>query len=259
MKRTQRIEEIRKILHEENGVPIQQLAQHFGVSHMTVRRDLESMVDTDEIKVMHGSVILTKNADSDLNTYYSLSAAENRYSEKKRRIGAFGATLVEPDDTLIIDTGSTTEYLARSLTSQNNLTIICYALNIVWETARLQDCRHVFAGGLLHTDTMMCESPEGINLIERHRATKAFVSAAGIHSEYGITLTGMHGYERETKRAALRSGKQKILLADSSKFGLVRSDYFADILEFDMVITDDGLSAEYADWIRDNGIRLQLV
>ena len=69
----------------------------------------------------------------------------------------------------------------------------------------------------------MFESVEGIGLYGRTRASKMFVSASGVHEKLGMTCA--HNYEVVTKKAALESSLQKILVADSSKFGQVRPGY----------------------------------
>lgn len=253
MKDTTREERIIQMLKRENGLPIRTIARELGVSHMTVRRDLEQLTSKNQVKLIHGGVILT-SGNAHTQNLYSLNNAEAVQTEQKRRIGELAAGLIEPDDTLIIDTGSTTEFLARNITDGIPLTIICYALNIISITAGLRACRQVFAGGVLHQNSLMFESPEGIELIRRHRATKAFISAAGVHTEFGVTCLNM--YERGTKQAAIESSDQKILLADSTKFGQIRSDYFGELSNFDAVVTDTGIPDEFAQAIRELGITL---
>ncbi len=256
MKKHERLSRIKEMLQQENGLPIQTIARHLGVSHMTVRRDLELLVESNEAKLIHGGVILAPRGDQHNDGYspYSLNTAETVMTEEKRRIGILAAGLIEPQDTLIIDSGSTTEFLARNIPADMRLTIICYALNIISASASLGDCRQVFAGGTMHENTLMFESPEGLQLIKRHRATKAFVSAAGVHLEFGVTC--LNAYERETKRTVIESSDQKILLADSSKFGLIRSDYFAELSHFDTVVTDNGVAPHFVEQMHELGIRL---
>jgi DeoR family deoxyribose operon repressor len=114
--------------------------------------------------------------------------------------------------------------------------------------------KSVFAGGVLHANTLMFESPEGLELITRHRATKAFISAAGVNVEFGVTCS--NAYEREPKRVAIESAVEKILVADSSKFGMIRSDYFADLSDFDTVVTDSRLDPTHRDELERLGIRV---
>ncbi|MEE8440387.1 MAG: DeoR/GlpR family DNA-binding transcription regulator, partial [Spirochaetia bacterium] len=244
-----------EMLKRENGLPIQTIADHLGVSHMTVRRDLETMVGRELVRLIHGGVLLNPEmyaVGSGAN--YSLIAAGSVNAQKKRVIGAKAASLIEPEDTLIIDSGSTTEWIARYLPEAISLTVLSYALNVVTETARRPNCRSVFAGGILHENLLMFESPEGLAQIRRFRATKAFVSAAGVSEEFGVTCA--NAYERETKRAVMASAAERILVVDSTKFELIKSEYFAGLSEFDTIVTDDGADRSIIRAVKKLGIRL---
>lgn len=257
MNKTQRQHMIMQTLHISKASSVQELSRQLKVSHMTVRRDLVSLEKNEQVKVLHGSVILhPKSSGRETESYYSLIAAGAKHPEQKRRIGQLAATLIEPEDTLIIDSGSTTEYLAKYLPEGIRYTVLCYALNVVSETVRRRNCKSMFSGGVFHENTLMFESPEGLEQIRRFRATKAFISAAGANAQFGVTC--LNPYERETKKVTILSSMKKILLVDSSKFGVVRSDHFAELSDFDEIITDAGIPQEYVEIIRSLGITLRI-
>jgi len=132
MKKTDRRNRIFEIVKRENGVPIQTLSRHLGVSHMTVRRDLEDLVRDNLVKLIHGGVILSPEMSNEAAEHpYSLNSAGQLHTAEKERIGVLAASLVRPQDTLILDSGSTTEFIARSLPDTQPLTVISYALNII--------------------------------------------------------------------------------------------------------------------------------
>ncbi|MCX7023289.1 MAG: DeoR/GlpR family DNA-binding transcription regulator [Spirochaetes bacterium] len=257
MNRSERLSYILRILETDKASSVQELSRELKVSHMTIRRDLVPLVDDELVKILHGSVILhPKNDIRTGENHYSLIAAGAKWQEQKRTIGSLAASLIEADDTLIIDSGSTTEYLAKCLPDDRHYTVLSWSLNILSETVRRKNCTSLFSGGIFHGNTLMFESPEGLDMIRRFRATKAFISSAGASRQFGVTC--MNPYERETKMAAIQSSMMKILLVDSSKFGVVRSDYFADLSTFDEIITDSGISAEYSGIIRGLGITLRI-
>lgn len=256
MNKTGRKETIIELLRYKNGLPVRIIAEKLGVSHMTVRRDLEELASEGRVRLIHGGVLLNPRLNHGSERPYSLGEAGGENAAVKARIGRRAAELIKPNETLIIDSGSTTEYLADCLPDDRDLTVIGYSLNIISRTARMSRVRSIFAGGLLHANTLMFESPEGLALIRRYRAGKAFISAAGVSPELGVTCR--NGYERETKITVIDSSVQKILLADSSKFGVVRSDYFADIGCFDIIVTDFGLDESVAEDLRSRGIEVIL-
>ncbi len=257
MNRTDRLTAIMQTLQISKAASVQELSEQLKVSHMTVRRDLVSLVKSEKVKVLHGSVILHPKSNArEHESYYSLIAAGAEHPELKRRIGQLAASLIEPEDTLLIDVGSTTEYLAKYLPENIKYTVLCFSLNVVSETVRRRNCKTMFAGGLYHENTLMFESPGSLEMIRNFRATKAFVSASGANIQFGVTC--MNSYERETKKAILQSSMKKILLVDSSKFGVIRSDYFAELSNFDEIVTDAGISKEYAEFIKNLGIALRI-
>lgn len=255
MDKDERKKAILEALARSPKMSVQELARLTEVSHMTVRRDLSLLAREGKVQVFHGGAVLAKPASAmGGESCYSLIAAGCENREKKLSIGRLAATLIEPGDNLIIDAGSTAEYFAKCLPEDNAYTVLCYALNVVSETVRRKNITTLFSGGIFHENTLMFESSEGLAMIRRFRATKAFVTASGASEQFGVTC--MNPYERETKRAVIQSSMKKILLVDSSKFGLVRSDYFADLSEFDQIVTDSGISPEYMDIIRAKGISL---
>lgn len=240
MDKNQRIKEIINILKLKNVVNIKELKRKLKVSDMTIRRDLHILSQDNIVELIPGGAVFKTPIDnvSDEEKYL-ITHEETRRIREKMRIGQKAVSLIEPNDTIIIDVGSTTEYLAKFMREDIPVTILCYALNILVEIHRKFNCEPIFAGGYYHKNTLMFESTEGINLIKRTRVDKAFISAAGIHPSLGVTCA--NPYEIETKKAVLNSAKTKILLADSSKFGKTKIAYFADLKDFDMVITDTDL------------------
>lgn len=256
--RDDRLKRIIQTLKINTASTIQDLADELAVSHMTVRRDLEVLTEQNIVRLIYGGVILNHTAlGGTEEKKYSLVDAGSRNPEAKMRIGRKAASMVEDDDIIIIDSGSTTEYAAKYLAEDTHATILCYALNVLLEIAQKDNTKVLFAGGAFHGNTLMFESPEGIDLIRRIRARKAFISASGIEGELGVTCS--NNYEGETKRAIIQSSQRKILLADSSKFGSVSSDYFAELSEFDEIITDRGISEEYISLLDDLEIKLHMV
>ncbi|WP_243116506.1 DeoR/GlpR family DNA-binding transcription regulator [Hydrogenoanaerobacterium saccharovorans] len=156
-----------------------------------------------------------------------------------------------------MDTGTTTERIVPHLPTNKDITVLCYNINVLMELRRNPGVKMMFAGGYYHSNTQMFESAEGISFIRSLRAQKVFVSAAGIHEGLGVTC--IENYEVPTKRAILKSSLEKILVADSSKFDVVRSAYFCDLSQINTIVTDSGLSDEWKHRLTAMGITLHLV
>lgn len=252
-KRDRRKRSILEHVEESGAVSVRELANRLNVTGVTIRRDLNQLSQENRLRLMHGVAISNDHGRED-DEEYQVTEAERHQAAEKRAIGVAAAGLLEPDDIVIIDAGTTTEWIAQALSPDMSITVICNSLNIVNRLSRNDNCRLIVPGGVFRKSSMMFESDTGINLIRDIRAQKAFISASGVDIRLGVTCTNM--YEIGPKQAAIESSGTRILVVDSSKFGSVRVAYFAPITDFDIVITDDRISDKHAKMVEDAGIRL---
>ena len=237
---------------------IKDLSKRLEVSEMTVRRDLRELSKENIVTLISGGAVLKRNSPVDTNEEkYLIQTAESLMLEEKIKISRKAASLVDPNDVIIIDTGSTTENLPKFIPENIPLTVICYTLNILFNVYENKNWKLVFPGGYFHNNTLMFESPEGIEVIKRIRANKAFISAAGVSEKLGVTCAT--SYEKETKQAVIESSDSKILMVDSTKFGKIKISHFANLTDFDIVITDSGISKEWKEIIKNSGVKLYIV
>ncbi|MGB8454232.1 MAG: DeoR/GlpR family DNA-binding transcription regulator [Anaerocolumna sp.] len=257
-KKADRINRLVDIIKSKNGASVKELATLLDVSEMTIRRDLIVLEQSNIVNNVYGAAIYNpayKQEQTD--TAYELSSAKNSQDLEKSKIGAYAASLIEPGDIVVIDTGSTTERLAENINEDLEATILCYNANILNSLRLKENLSLIFSGGRYHAKTQMVESAEGIELIQSMRFTKAFISAAGIHSNFGVTC--VYHYEIPTKKAIMHSSVEKILLLDSSKFDQVKPAYFANLEDFDVIITDVSIPPEWKKVIESSKITLYLV
>lgn len=247
-----------EILRVRSYVSIKELAALLGVSEMTIRRDLKVLEENNIARNVDGtSVYNPAHMGWQEDGAYNLLTETGRRSAEKERIGAYAAAMVEPGDIIIVDTGTTTQRIVPHLPINHDLTVLCYNINILMELRRNPGVQMLFAGGHYHPNTQMFSSSEGIEFIRGIRAQKVFISAAGVHKELGVTCS--NAYEMPTKKAILRSSLQRILVADSSKFGSVRSTYFCELEDLSDVVTDSGLDEAWRRHIRELGLTLHIV
>ena len=249
------------MLRAQETVLVKDIARELDVTEMTVRRDLEELRVSGIVTRSYGKASLIQT-NHPLNyeyieNIYSLSSASNEMNEEKTRIAQYAVGLIQPGDVVILDNGSTTDKIADYMPSDMDLTVACYNLNILVKLPRKEQVKIIFAGGYFHPSDQMFESPENIAFLRNIRANKLFLSASGIHERLGLTCA--HSFEVAVKQAVLQSALTKILVADSSKFGAIRTVFFAQMDEVDMIITDTGLSDDWVKIIQDRDIRLVLV
>ena len=248
-KKEDRHRKLIQVIKAQGMLPARTLAEVLSVSEMTIRRDFE------ELRSLHHLEPVAERQPE--MKAYDLLAALQKSNEQKQKIGKMAASLIKPNDVIIIDTGSTSARMLPYLPENDNLTVLCFNTNVLLELRYKEGIQPLFCGGFYHRNTEMFECPESIQFISRMRANKVFLSAAGVHKELGVTCA--NEYEVPTKHAVMQSSMERILLADSSKFDLVKPSYFCDLSEIHAVITDKGLPGEWAGYLREKGITLYLV
>jgi len=253
-RREKRVNKIQTIVREVSSITIKDLALKLDVSKMTIRRDLDRILSDPKIQFIRGMLIYNSTPPGGVESKYSVISASTLNRKAKERIAEKAISLLEPDDTIIIDAGSTTELLASIIPEDLKLEVICFSLNILNHILKNKNCSITLPGGKFHPSSMVFQSREGIKLLENTRVKKAFISAYGVNLKLGVTCSAY--FEREMKMTAINAAEQRILLADSSKFKKVKNIHFADLEDFDIIITDNKLPRDIAEKIEKRGITL---
>lgn len=258
-KKEQRLNQITTYLKQNNASSIRELSDLSGVSTMTIRRDLEELHKRHVVKFMHGGAIYNpdySDRDGDRPDYL-LQKQKLLHKDAKVRIARKAITLLSPQETFMLDSGTTLFYVAQELPADMPMTAICWSLNVITELIKKPLCILISLGGVYHAETQMFESMQGMELIKNTRASKVFISAGGVHSRLGVTCP-FH-YETETKKVAIESSMIKVLLVDSSKFGKVCTSHLGEVSDFNVIITDSNIPDEYRRFIQNEGVELIIV
>jgi DeoR family deoxyribose operon repressor len=174
---------------------------------------------------------------------YTVDAEQGQHTDEKRRIAQKAATLIEPGDVVFLDSGTTVQYLAECLPPEDSYTFICYSLNTINVIAKRPSGALIAPGGVFSEKSLVFSGPVAVSAMRKYRANKAFIGATGYEIKHGLTCAFVE--DSALKEAAIEASVQRILLIDSSKFGLVSTCSFADLDSFNCVITDSGISSQY--------------
>ncbi len=253
-KKERRQADLIKIIETYGNLPTKEIASMLHVSQMTIYRDLKELSSKSGIAL---SPAENSKNDTSAPPPYNLLQAIHESNDQKERIGKFASTLIKHDDIIILDTGSTIDRMLSYIPENKNISVVCFNANVLCKLRHKQGIKIFFAGGIYHPNTELCESAEGIMFLSRLRANKVFLSAAGVHETLGVTCA--NEYEIATKKAILESASEHILLADSQKFGQVRSSYFCDLDDVHHVITDQKLSPKWQQTLKSLRIALTMV
>lgn len=255
--RNERLNTLLSILQLRNGASIKELAVELGVTEMTVRRDMRMLCERGLADLVHG-VAIYRPGQAGLNKYmYDLQHAQTENIREKEKIGAAAARMIEPGEIVFLDVGTTAACVARALPDNLRITAMCFSMNTLLEVLQKNVGQIIMSGGFYHQETQAFSCNEMIGMMKERRTTKAFVVPSGASMELGLTCYSPH--EVEIKRMGLTNSLHRILLLDSSKFGKVRANCFGDWSQVDTVITDEGIPAEWREFLQEKKISLSVV
>jgi DeoR family transcriptional regulator, fructose operon transcriptional repressor len=218
-------------------VSVTELAQQLDVSEMTIRRDLDWLEQRSVLTRVHGGAITYQKDDE-----RPFDDRLLRSNPQKTAIALAAVQLIGEGERIILDAGTTTQQVARNLAHYANLTVITNNLNIV---SCLADCPHletILLGGTLKHQEMCTVGPMVTQALSLLMVDKCILSVAGFDANQGLTDQDMR--EVEVKQAMMRSAREVILVADSSKWGTVKLVRVADLGRIDQFVTDDLLPGE---------------
>ncbi|MBG9795741.1 DeoR family transcriptional regulator [Paenibacillus dendritiformis] len=236
MSNVKRHQQIMELLIQQGEVKVNELSERLEVTGKTIRADLEALEAQGLLTRVHGGAVLKNMSDLGL---LPVQAPNSRYLNEKAEIAEKAVRLIEPDDIIALDGGSTTLEMAKRL-DQEPLTVVTNDLFIIAELIRKPHIRLVVPGGYRNRNLLV--SSEAVQLVRKLNIQKAFVSSTGIHTESGLTIytSELH----ELKRAWIETAKHSYGVVDHTKFGKSALLTFASLSEMTAVITDSGLSEE---------------
>jgi len=245
--------QILELLKENNKFLVPDLCRYFHVSPATIRNDLKELSIQGLLQRTHGGAIYI-----DKTSYEPTSKQKSvEHVNEKAAIGKLAATLVEDDNSLILDTGTTSMELAKYLCEKRNLTIILNDVEIAWYLEEHSDAKLILAGGSLRRGFHCCVGRSALELIRSLNVDKAFIGANGINLSTGMLSTPDMN-QADVKRAMIDIASEAFLIADSSKLGNTSLANFADLGVFNCFITDWKISGSEKDLISNYGIDLMI-
>jgi len=234
---------------ETGMIAVSELSERFGVSTMTVRRDLDRLEGMAVLRRIHGGAVACQQRRWD-----PYVQRDGRFSREKQAIGWAAAQLVEDGDRLLIDSGTTTPHVAHNLAYKNDLVVITHSLPVSDELALLPRVDVTILGGKLHHKERYLHGPEVLDRLARVSVDRLFLSVAGYSIEAGANDPDPH--EVELKQAMMRAARQVILVADSSKWGIDTGVHITPLRDVHRLVVDDGISPEAIEAIEAQGVEV---
>jgi DeoR/GlpR family transcriptional regulator of sugar metabolism len=247
---SQRRQAILRRLTADGEAGFGELAEGFGVSEMTIRRDLEMLEAEGLARRVRGGAISVVSRSYEPPFAVRATTAP----DAKEAIGLAAADLVNDGDTVVIDVGTTALALARALHGKDGLTVVTPSLPAAVELGADPGIRVVVTGGQVRSGELSLTGGAAEDSFAEMNCDLAFIGIAGICASPG--LTEYNPDDARVKRAAIGAARRIIVLADSSKLGRVAFSTVAPLSAVDVLVTDAPAAHHTAQEIAAAGVSI---
>lgn len=243
---------ILELLKQRGTVPVSDLAEILRVSSVTIRKDLTLLEEKKLLYRTHGSAILINPYINDRH----VSEKEKLNTEEKKAIGKMASTLIAPDDTIIIASGTTMFFLAHQIVPEDHLTVITSSITVTSILARYKNIDIIQLGGLVRNSSVSVVSEYAEKMLEDFSCSKLFIGVDGIDLDYGLTTTNL--LEASLNKSMIKAAQKTIVLTDSSKFGRRGFGKICGLDTIDQIITDVKVPSQTVKALEDMGIEVTI-
>lgn len=233
MNNVERHQHIIKEVNLKGHISVVELCESLGVSSVTIRKDLQFLEDSGLVYRTHGGV--TKH--NPYQTDRSVLEKEKIHENEKRAIAKRAAEFITNNDSVIIGSGTTTQFFAREIMPQGHLTVVTSALNVTLELLKHPNIEVIQLGGSVRQTSSSVTGQYAIHTLDQFFCSKLFLGVDGIDLEYGISTTSAQ--EAMLNQKMIEVAHQVIVLADSSKFSRKSFGKITDLVNIDVIISDE--------------------
>ncbi len=231
------------------SLSVEEIAERFGVSFATVRRDLSRLHQDGNITRTYGGVSLASP------TELSISQRHQEFTHEKDAIGRRAADLVDDGAVVILDAGTTTEFVARHLDA-TGVTVFTNSIGVINILLRNEEVSVVVLGGRLRPMNETISGAEAENMLRSVVADYAFIGADAVHPQYGIASRTLE--QSRLKTMMTQHARQIVVVADSRKLHTDKFNYWAPFPARWLLITDDAANPAALAQLRGAGAQIDL-
>ncbi len=235
-------------LQSEKRVVVSELSNCYGVSEETIRRDLEKLENDGLVIKSYGGAVLNEHSVFDL----PFNIRKNQQIVEKQQMGELVAELVRDGEAIMLDASSTSVYIAKALKEKKKLTVITNSVEVLVELYDKPEWNVISTGGVSRQKSFALVGSYTDELISSYHVDKAIISCKGVDIKGGFT--DADELNANCKRTMLKAARERILAADSSKFGEIAFKKIANWADITTVVTDKKPSKEWMQKFESLGI-----
>src|SRR6201987_4797054 len=245
--------QILRLLEHEGNVKVENLAERFSVSQVTIRKDLTELEEQGLLQRTYGGAVFSHRSRFNI----SFMEKGNLQAAQKEAIARTAMEHIHEGDTIILDAGSTTLSLASALVGKfQSLYVITSSVPAALELARA-GYELLLVGGQIRSYSLALIGGAAVRTLESYHADRAFLGSSG------TTIAHSHStpspLDAEVKRAMIRSADEAYVLTDASKFGHACLANYARLDEASLIITDSNIPQHFVETFSKRGVAYELV
>lgn len=230
---------ILELVEKYKSISIQKLMEELHISESTARRDLNMLDEQGRLSRVRGGAMVRDGSYHTKDDDVFLRKSMNQ--EEKRKIAIYAASLIEPDDFVFLDAGTTTELMIEYLTEKR----VVFVTNAVSHAQKLSEAGYTtyIPGGEFKATTGAVVGDEAVESLRKYNFTKGFWGTNGASVSMGFSTPDVK--EAMIKKVAMASCAKRYVLCDPSKFSQISSVKFADFTQAVVITTEapgEGLS-----------------
>lgn len=221
---------IQEIVNERGSVSVTDLHRRLKVSRETIRRDITKLADEGRLRRTHGGALALSHSEPVFDERMTQNA------DGKKAIGLVAASLVADDTSVLIDSGTTTAFLAEALGERRRLTVYTNDLRIAARLAGHNENRVILTGGEYQAQEGAMTGSDAVAMLGNYFPDFAFVSASAISAHPALMDYTRDGADMRARMLA--QARTKVVLADHTKFERTAPVRIQGFDEVDIIITD---------------------
>ena len=244
-------------VREESSVNVTELSKQFGVSEVTIRKDLKILKERKLLVRVHGGAIMSVRATTDETEERNINFKRLVNSREKEAIGRAAAAHIKEGDTILIDSGTTALEVVRNLDKFHELTIITNSVTALLEALKYKRFKVIMLGGSVRESSNSTVGPLAESNLKLFYCDKLFLGVDSFSVESGLSTPSVE--EASTNQVMISRAREVIAVFDSSKVNKRAFAYITSADKINTVITDNHLPSSVRNQLRSMKVNVELV